>query len=197
MPEENFKEKRLVFFLIISVFFIMAIVSCVEPVNKRIDEASEKIRSENLRSKQDLSLIFQNLIESSDDTILKSQASLLYNKVIKTDNFLDSLQSIMMSLDRDDVKTVNTIKKLLAEGDLGDSLNVYLNDTFQQAKDFSVDQEQKRIIDSIQVNMFKPMGTGESWKSELFGMNSPIGASNILFALQSELYLVGKIAFKQ
>ncbi len=179
------------------IYFLIAFVSCVEPVNKRIDEATEEIQSENLKSKQDLSLIYQNLIESSEDTSLKLHASLLYNKVIKTDNFLDSLQGIIMSLNRDDVKTVNTIKKLLAEGDLGDSLNVYLNDTFQQAKDFSVDKDKKRIIDSIQVNMFKPMGTGESWQAELFGLNSPTGASFILYALQAELHQVGEIALKQ
>jgi len=179
-------------------------MSCNEPdkkatevVNKTIDEASEELRAENLKLKQSLTLAYQNLIQSSGDTSLKSKANHLFEKVSKTDNFIDSLQSVIKSLNRDDVENVKAVKNLLAEGSLGDSLSFYLNNTFQQAKDFSINQGQKEIIDSIKTNMFSPMGMGKSWQAELFGMTNPLGASLILFELQKELYNVGEIAFKQ
>lgn len=186
------------------IFFLLAIISCNEPdkkatevVNKTIDEASEELRIENLKLKQDLNLVYQNLIQSSGDTSLKSRAKLLFEKVSKTDNFIDSIQGVMKSLNRDDVENVKAVKSLLAEGSLGDSLNFYLNTIFQQAKDFSINQGQKGKIDSIKTNMFSPMGMGKSWQAELFGTTNPLGASLILFALQKELYNVGEIALKQ
>lgn len=186
------------------VFVLLATQSCNEPnkktnevVNKTIDDASVELQVENDKLMDSLYLRYQNLLKSSKDTLLKSKAVFLFENVSKTDSFIDSLQAVVRQLNRDDVKNVKTIKDLLAEGSLGDSLNNYLNNTFLQAIDFSVNQDQKTAIDSIKINMFKPLGTGKSWQEELFGMTNPLGASLILFGLQKELYNVGEIAFKQ
>jgi len=186
------------------IFIFLGILSCNDPdkkatevVNKTIDEASEELRVENLELKQSLTLVHQNLIQSSSDKSLKSKANLLFEKVSKTDDFIDSIQSVFKTLNRDDVEGVKAVKNLLAEGRLGDSLRFFLNNTFQQAKDFSINQGQKEKIDSIKTNMFSPMGMGKSWQAELFGMTNPLGASLILFSLQKELYNVGEIALHQ
>lgn len=186
------------------VFVFLATLSCNEPdkkaneaVNKTIDDASVELQAENDKLKDSLFFQYQNLLKSSIDTGLKSKAVSLFEKVSKTDEFIDSLQTIVKQLNRDDVENVKTIRELLAEGYLGDSLNHCLSNTFLQAKDFSVNQEQKIAIDSIKINMFNPIGTGKNWQDELFGMTNPLGASLILFGLQKELYNVGKIAFKK
>jgi hypothetical protein len=186
------------------VFVFLTTLSCNEPdkrvneaVNKTIDDASAELQTENDKLKDSLFLWYQNLLKSSSDTVLKSKAVFLFEKVSKTDSFIDSLQTVIKHLNRDDVENVKTIKEILAEGSLGDSLKHCLNSTFLQARDFSVNQEQKTAIDSLKTNMFYSMRTGKSWQEELFGMTNPLGASLILFGLQKELYNVGKIAFKQ
>ncbi len=185
-------------------FICLFIMSCNESgkkvnevVNIAIDGSSAELQAENAKLKEYLSLRYQNLLKSSTDTVLKSRANILFKEISQTDSFIDSLQDAVKQLNREDVESVKVIKNFLAEGNLGDSLHNCLNNTFQQAKDFSVNQEQKKAIDSIKTNMFNPMRTGKSWQEELFGMTNPLGASLILFGLQKELYNVGKIAFEQ
>lgn len=185
-------------------FIFWATISCNAPdkkaaevINKTIDNASEELKVENLKLKQDLFLVYQNFLQHSVDTGLKSRARILFNELSKTDVFIDSLQIVVSKLNRDDVENVKTIKNLLGEGSLGDSLNDCLSTVFQQAKDFSINPWQKKAVDSISANMFKSMGSGKNWQRELFGMTNPLGASLILFGLQKELYNVGEIAFKR
>lgn len=185
-------------------FIFWSMISCNAPdkkatevVNKRIDNASEELSAENMKSKQALFIAYQNFLQSSVDTGLKSRAKFLFNEVSKTSSFIDSIQIVVKKLDRDDVENVKAIKNLLAEGSMGDSLNNYLSNAFHQAKEFSTNPEQKETIDSMTTNVFKSMGSGKDWQTELFGMTNPLGASLILFGLQKELYNVGEIAFKR
>lgn len=186
------------------VFVFFATLSYNEPdkianeaVNKTIDDASVELQAENDKLKDSLFFHYQNLLKSSIDTGLKSKAVSLFEKVSKTDEFIDSLLTVVKQLNRDDVENVKTIRELLAEGNLGDSLNHCLSNTFLQAKVFSANEEQKIVIDSMKTNMFNSMGTEKNWQGELFGMTNPLGASLILFGLQKELYNVGIIAFKK
>lgn len=185
------------------LFIFLVILSCNEPgkrangvVNKTIDDASVEFQIENGKLKDSLFLQYQNLLKFSSDTVLKSKAAFLLKKMSNTDSFIDSLQAVIKRLNRDDLENIKIIKGLLVKGNLGDSLNHCLSSTFQQAIDFSVNQEQKIAIDSITINVFNLMGAGGNWQAELFGMTNPLGASLVLFGLQKELYNVGRVAFK-
>ncbi len=115
----------------------------------------------------------------------------LNRKIIKADLLIDSINTILDSLDESNIKSIQIVKGLLADGRQGDSLFLFLNDIFKTVAYVTKATNQKLIVDSIANNILKSIDENKNWQQELFSQATPLSAKLILLSLKKEIFAIG------
>ncbi|RFM25824.1 hypothetical protein DXN05_22965 [Deminuibacter soli] len=138
---------------------------------------------------------YKVVVQSSNDSVKKTKAILLFETLYKTDELINRLNTDLSTYKEGNAENISKVRELLVDGDLGDSLNNCLMKNLIKARNFSGNPQQVHKIDSLKNIIFKTASSDKNWRDELFGTTNSVGASFILLGLQKEVYSIGSIAF--
>jgi hypothetical protein len=161
-----------------------------QQVDSKVERAKQDMSAEVQRAKEDFTAHFKATEENQADILIKRKLQELKFSIISTDSYLDSLKREMGKLDENDVRNVELVKATFLYNGVGDSIFNKLKRSIAAAENAAKTDQQKIAIISASESLFTAT-SADKWKEQMFGLTNPLGASMIIYGLQTELYNIG------
>lgn len=156
-----------------------------------METAKGDMRAEVKKAKEDFIAHYQTARNRWPDSLDNRTLQELEFSIISTDSYLDSLKREMDELDEMDAHNVNLVKTTFLYKGAGDSIINKLRRSIAASQNAARTEQQKFAIKAASDSLF--FETSDRWKEQMFGLTNPLGASMIIYGLQTELYKIGMI----
>ena len=187
----------------LSTVLLLFLLSCnsfdahiKQQVHGKVETAREDMRTEVQKAKRNFTRQYEAVQTSQPDSLDKRILEELRFSIISTDDYLDSLKREMDKLDESDVSNLEMIQTTFLYNGAGDSIINKLKRAFTTAQNAAKTDQQKLAIRSSSDALFGETSAAK-WKEQLFGQANSLGASMIIYGLQTELYNVGMKALSE
>ena len=187
---------------ILIVFFSTVLFGCnsfTEHTKLQVDESMKKAKQEMddevNKNKKDFTLSYQNALEKNKDSLDQKNINEFRGSLIKTENYMDSLNREMNKLDENDVNNVSVVKEIFLNKGHGDSILISIKNAIAVAQGITRNTSGATKIKATSDSLISESSPGK-WTQQLFGLTNPLGASMILYGLQTELYKIGNLTLQ-
>lgn len=162
-------------------------------INDAIEDVEMDIEVELDKNKSDFQQHYQKALTNAIDTAERRQLAALETTVSGTSKYLDSMRQEMNSLDVTDVNNWEYVRIGFLYKGVGDTLLSRLNSTAALAINTARTPTTKAAIKSVSDSLLLEQDPYK-WKANKFESMNSLGASMILYDLQTELLKMGKLS---
>ena len=180
----------------LTIPFLFILFSCnslsehtKQQVDDKVETSKEDMNADVQNLRQGFVVTYNEKLKSQTDSSGKQKLQGLYNLIIATDTYLDSLKGEMDKLDEADINNVESVKTIFLYKGAGDSIINKMKRSIEAAQKNTSTERGKIGIKATSDTLFNV--SAEKWKEQTFGLTNSLGASMILYGLQTQLYAIG------
>jgi hypothetical protein len=160
-----------------------------QQVDSKVETAKEDMNAEIRKAKENFTAQYLAAIGQQSDSLTMYKLRQLNFSISTADKYLDSMKREMDELDVKDVNNTELVKITFLYRGAADSIINKMKNAIAAAQQAAKTEQQRLAIRAASDSLFSQ--PDDKWKENLFGINNSLGASMIIYGLQTELYTMG------
>lgn len=177
----------------ISLAILLTLTACNSNDNAtQIEEKAKTMMEEELHiERNSFEKIYKHVSEGPEKSSFKDTLTILYSSIHRTLNFIDSFRHRVNSFDNSDSKSLDSIRIIFIENEVGKEILHKLDNCYVQLLILTTTTTEKEQLSKIRSAL-----APENSKL-LFDSNSPIGVTGILYGFSIQLLKDGSLLLRQ